>query len=879
MIFFKQSVPNGFFVEDLIVYGGLEKGSVVSKGFRVQPPCLRNANTNDREIYKEKLRQLLQTVVEPLHLQVQWSCNSNYTKELRKYQEATERCTEAAIRHIRNAKFLYFWEKQTRRQLRREELVLFATIRVDDYSGNLKLKKGLLKNYQSKFLQLKNHFRELENQLQCILGVDTQIDSMDDFEHFCYYKNFLSPSVIASADFNFKDSFDPSLSIQENCLSGEGVSMGNNFYYDGHHHGMLAIKRFPARTTFGLMYQLTGLEFLDYRITLNIFPKNIQKEVKKEEAQLERLKGEYATEHGKRSLLTAIERKENKIDSLSSGYIHPLEVEYILHVWDAEPLGMQEKMNAIKQAINSMNGAQSFECSLPTTVKNIFFNTWPGFRGETYPYRRLYAEDTYLSDLMPFSASFTGKLDDAEALYDGDQGNLVGLKTFEGSTPQHAVLLGMSGAGKSLYMQDILEQTEPFYAYTAIIEEGLSYEKYTRALGQAPIVIQPDGELSINYFDTCGFPLSAEQIATAVTLVSKMIGMPDSIAEQQLRHAQIEEYIQQAYRDVAYSWLKLNEEKVFHIQKLAFAAYQWKQTRMASHATFLEGYSAVKHLLDTNDAQALEFIEQLPEADIVHFAMNPETERYYYNTIFSFFKREEFCQHAYLVELMRYATFPGHNRAMIKDLATLLNAWAATGQYGKLFDGVTNLSLTGKVAHFELGTIGENAQELKTACGLLITGFVRQHIITLPRHLRKRIIFEEVARLLDVPGGEKIVAEAYAQLRKFSCCATSIIQQYSKFKQSKIRPIIMGNAKQYWVMKQMDRTDLEEMAQDISLPEIAIEAIQQYPLPEHQKSEGKFSSICYYSPASNPPFCGTMHHVQLNENNLIISHEKEMAVV
>jgi len=37
-------------------------------------------------------------------------------------------------------------------------------------------------------------------------------------------------------------------------------------------------------------------------------------------------------------------------------------------------------------------------------------------------------------------------------------------------------------------------------------------------------------------------------------------------------------------------------------------------------------------------------------------------------------------------------------------------------------------SLTGKVAHFELGYIPEQAVELKTAAGLLISGFTRQHM-------------------------------------------------------------------------------------------------------------------------------------------------------
>jgi hypothetical protein len=142
----------------------------------------------------------------------------------------------------------------------------------------------------------------------------------------------------------------------------------------------------------------------------------------------------------------------------------------------------------------------------------------------------------------------------------------------------------------------------------------------------------------------------------------------------------------------------------------------------------------------------------------------------------------------------------------------------------------------------------------------LVTGFVRQHILSLPRSVRKRIIFEEVARLLDVPGGEKIVGEGYAQLRKFRCWVISIIQQYAQFKQARLRPVIMGNAKQFFLLRQGDRSDLEALAKDIGLPESAVAAIHKYPLPEQLAASQRHSSICYFVPTAEPPFCGTLRH-------------------
>jgi len=43
-----------------------------------------------------------------------------------------------------------------------------------------------------------------------------------------------------------------------------------------------------------------------------------------------------------------------------------------------------------------MDGAQYFECALPTTAKKLFFASWPGWMHSSYRHRELYAGDAYL---------------------------------------------------------------------------------------------------------------------------------------------------------------------------------------------------------------------------------------------------------------------------------------------------------------------------------------------------------------------------------------------------------------------------------------------------------------------------------------------------
>ena len=211
-----------------------------------------------------------------------------------------------------------------------------------------------------------------------------------------------------------------------------------------------------------MIHRLTDLPLLDYSITVNVESLSPRAEINKEEKAHDRLAGDFASEK-RLSLLTAMEKKQKKIAALMQGHTSPFLVEYIVRAWDKTREGLAAKTAALKNAINSMNGAQYLECALPTTAKKLFFQSWPGFPWGRYPHRKLYGESRYLADVLPFSATFTGHLANAEAIYDGTSRNLVGITTFAGSkgneTPQHAVLVGIQGLPR-----DRLERTLVLHA-------------------------------------------------------------------------------------------------------------------------------------------------------------------------------------------------------------------------------------------------------------------------------------------------------------------------------------------------------------------------------------------------------------------------------
>lgn len=858
--------PNGRLVDGLIVFGSPERGGVVAKGFWIEPPDLRGASIARLNAFQEQLRALLGLIASGRRLQLQWACDADYRAELIHYQATTEGVDDPRVRRVRNERFLRYWERMQRRELRRERLALFLSIEVGAYAGNLRSRDALASHYAVVLAELAAQFEDFAGTLRTIFGTETRVLPMDDAAHCACLRRFLNPSLARRLADDALYAFDPALTLQENCWHSDSVGQADGgFVVDGHYHAILALSRWPQRTRPGIVMHLTGLPFLDYALTVNITPGEARQEVRREEQAAERLRGEYA-DQPRASLLVALRKKERKVEALSGGFARPFHVTYLIRVWAPTREALRERLAAVQAAIHAMDGAHYIECALPTTAQKLFFASWPGWTHSSYRHHELYAEDTFLADLLPFSATFVGALGNAEAIYDGSHNNLVGVSTQTGGSPQHAVVLGMTGAGKSEAMHDLLMQTAAHFDYTFIVEEGFSYKRFTEKLGETPIVVHPDSPLTFNYLDTRGLPLTQLHLATAVALLARMVGEPESAERLALRQAQLTQYLHQLYRDAHLDWSRRCPAQAEDAARIALAAHRWRE-RMPAGATPLDAFVEFRDLRNRHDAEAENLLATLTAEDITRFAQEPATERLVAQTACAFFSPEDFPTHGALVEMLAYARFPEHAKDETDRLATLLRAWSAEGHYGRLFDGVTNASLHGRVAHFELGFIPEQAVELKAAVGLLVSGLVRQHILALPRAQRKRVVFEELARFLDVPGGERIVAESYAQLRKFNCWAVSVVQQYARFRASRIRTAVIGNAKQFFLMRQSDRGDLADLATDLALPETALDAIQRYPLPEQLPADERYSSLCYFTPTTQPPQCGTLRHIQPKESD------------
>jgi len=852
-----MKAPNGWISHDLLIWNELDRRGFVSKGFVLDVPDFRHASEHALDGFYQSVRQFLHTLDEGTRAQLRWSVDSNYRDELLAYHVVTEdRCTPGSWSAInRNERFNRCWQAMQEGRLRREKLVLFLSKRITVNAPVTADKKLIADHYRRMVGQFNETFDQHGRVISSIFEPHgCRVSPMSTEDLFRYYATVLNPSYLRRDNYDPIGQFREEETIHQNCWH-QGLQGGKafGFFADGFHHNLIILKRRPQRTRRGIFWALTSLPFLDYSITVNLYPQNIRKEIARSERSLERVRGDYAAE-GKFSLLTSKEIKEQRIRNLAQGDVVPLLYDYVVHVWDPTEDGLISKTRQIEAAFGQMEDAQCWTSNISSaaTTKNIWFQTWPGWLWGKYTHHADSGLDEWLADMLPFSSTFTGHLKDAEALYDGSNRNLIGVRNFLSGTPQLAVLLGMTRAGKSAFMCDLLSQTDPYYDFTLIVEEGLSYGIWTQAQGHTPIVIQPDGDLTLNYLDTQGAPLTNLQITTVAALVAKMMGHPADEDKRNLRLAQITQYVEQLYTDRFEEWISEDASRLDVVAREAMAALAYKAAHLPLSATFLEAWAE----LHANTDERKTLVAAPTAEDVSRFLKSPETERYVRNTAFACFKPTDYPTHDMLQQMMLVAPFPEHDRNEINHMATLLSPWNEQ----RLVCGHSTLSLTGRIAHFDLTYIPESNRQLKELAGFLIANYGRQHIITLPRGARKRVIFEEVARTLDIAGGEQLVSEFYAQLSKFSTWIISIVQQYSRFQRSGIRPIVFGNAKQFFFTRMNDRRDIEDVANDIDLSETTKEAISRYPLPEHLPENNKYAALTYYHLDARQPLCGTIHN-------------------
>lgn len=863
-------IVDGWLMKDLIVYRGLQRGGAVGKGFVVTVPDIENVGADWLNQLEDSLRVLLLSLKDTMRMQFRWTVDSDYRNELLHYYKETEEKSQTGWEERnRHERFTRYWKKMERKELRRERLFIYLTSKVDTSTAP-KGAKGGQKFYDYLLGAVGAEMEHYHGILSQLIGsMGGKVEPMDDLMHFQDMYRFFNPSALENAELDYEELLEAGQgnSFCDLCFNGEGShangQAGHGFYMDGHYHGLLVLKTLPKQTHMGMVRQLTGLPMLDYSITANIGSIPIDDEINQAEKDMEKL----AYSAHKPRIAAMMGKLDERVKRLMSNQVTPFEVQYVIRCWDKTPEGLGAKLSALKNTVSKMGGAQTYEPALPTSARNFWNATVPGWTFDSYKDLKLYIEDVNLADLLPVSATPTGDLAEAEAIYDGANSNLVGITTFVGregaKRPEHGIMFGSSGGGKSVLTIDILSQISSYYGFIGIVEEGLSYNFFTRLLGSEPIIVQPQGNLTFNYLDTKGLPLGPLQKGGAVAMLQIMIGVTGDVDKDRKRRALLSSYVERLYTDKFETWKGRQPEQAERAARHSLLIDNYLRDNMPPGSTDLDAFISLREI-GNDDKERFE--EMLDTVEGVEKRLGGgEGYDKLMAVAYSYIPPEEMPTHGQFQELMVLESMQHGAAEDLEIIASLLEPWNATGEYGAILDGVNNVHIADRrVAHFELGYIPEQAAELRTVAAFLITNEMRNAIMNKPRGIRKAIILEELSAFLAVPDGERITREFYERMRKYNAWVFSIIQQYDRIRNHPVRSSVMGNSRLMFMLKQPDRSDLDHICEAFPLPEITRQEVGRFPDPSEMKKD-PYGGFAYYHAAEGRPNIALGRHYATGE--------------
>lgn len=853
--------PNGYIIEtsrkenSFLVYGELNSSGYVAKGFQLFVPNRSNSGWSQKNELCLNLQSYLSRFDSSKQLQIRYRKDSNYRKILEKYESDTETIADLPFaKEFRRQIAAEFRREMEKQELWREYLTFYISRPAKNFiSGALDLKseKEMLAfqervgNYfESEYLMLKSAFSfEIEKLSSTRLFADffTAVNKSLAAEEIDFEKNFTP---------NFCDIYQNEFSNQDHSTTERN---GYGLYGDGMYHNILVLKQLPS---FDLtpFYGNVMLEsnVTNFSVTVNMRPLNKGKTIEKLESRQAAAQRDLEADPSAIAYRSEVDSFGKMIYRMGAGEDCPFEAEYLIHIWHRNLEQLQQDTEQIRLV------ATNLQCSLmmhdlTTQAAAQFLKTLPG----NLYYKKwdpLFTLHRSFAAMIPFNSTFLGCEDDFQAIFHGDHHNIVCVNGFFGDTPQHAASFGQSGSGKSVNTLGELLQTFSFYSKVIIIEEGASYLMFTRIFGGQFIEIDLNNNLVLNYFDTCGSPLNASQMDFVANFLTNMCGQSRDDEIVQDRTAIISHYVTKIYDASWQEWWNKNTVMRTEIARKAMTL-EWMLPRQP----------ALKDALDKDfdkltvvERQSIEYYRNMPGEKITEYIV--ENNPLLRDISYAFMKPEDMPYHSQIVEMIRSTPDPVHRREDTNRIATRLAQYSVESGRGGLFDGVTNIDLSVRLIHFEIGKMANASENFKAMIGLVIGNMVRNQIVNMPRTSKKLYIFEEAPRFLTIPGASDIMKQSYAQFRKFNCRAWTITQEAGQLMTAdNVGTIIMGQSKQYYFLKNKDRSNMEFFRRFAALSDDTVNSIMSFPSPEHIPGR-KYSSYVYYVDNGEYPIIGVVRH-------------------
>ena len=859
-----RSFPVGWFERGMLWWGAaLDARTCLSRGAAVLVPDLRSADNRTILDLRRQNTQLLAVAGPAASLQVQWTVEDDFGAALDAYT-GRKRGGSPWCRRTCAVRRTYYDQRIAEGSLRRERVHVYVGRRCE----------GLTARDVRSVASCEAFLRQSASAIESQLGMLERVHSlgrwapMDNRAHALHLRKFLNPSLARLLSGPQGDAgFDESLSVRANCLRsdldafavGRGAERGNLLYFDGNYHAIFVMRELPRGTRPGMLIPVLDAVNRGASITLAVHPLPVGAEIDRLRREIDELSA-FLSDRRAAGVENDIRLRRGRIDSLLSSATIPFNMLFVVRVWADTADAIAAKSLAMRTALQGIDGAEFMQVNNAAQARHLFYETIPGNLGGTYRGWDIYVENHNLADLMPISSTFTGHLEDAQALYDSPGGSVVGIRLVTpNGTPQHSVVIGVNGSGKSAFLMDMMTQSDCDWAYRFYQEEGMAFVTQAQLCGMRSLVMRESGDVTLNPFDTLGLPLTSATIARVVRTCMKLVGLSRDEDRNRRREGLIGEYVRGHFEDCAEDWKNRSDERWGSLARRALAAGRIR----SGDDDFLDGHLSLRELERADPAAAQELLAAPSEDEVMRHSIHPEGRRNIDAMSFSLLGPADYPRFDGLVALMRHGRLAHHRSAGVAAELDFLSSELAKGLraggvVGGFIDGPTNVDVRGAGLHFDTSRLPEGA--LKELAGFVVFDHVRQHILTLPRAASKVMLLDELRRILLIPGATEFVKELLAQMRKYRCVFIGAFQEPSQVDDidPALTDLLLGQCKQYFLMRQNNADQVRRIARVIGLPGAAERAIVQHPLVEHQSAGRRASYFTYFSRETSAPVCGTV---------------------
>ena len=821
---------------DMLVRGDLNREANFTRGIELSGLRYLNASESHLLDMQREFTAILKMLKQDTSLQIQWRTGHDYHKPLEDYRRRTGQVQNAWCRHERQTRHAHYLKATEEGKLRREETILYLTHRAayqPARGGTGRQEQQWQSRLHAAGAWFQSPLGQLADSARRLGGEARPLDKAELFGRYFHCFNPSSPE--RDPDFLWQR-YDPKQSLLENCVCGEFLPLQNGgdsfFHYDAHYHAALVLKSPPQSTIMGMMTMLTHLPLRGFRMTMHIVPVDVGRELENEQKSSRKLRKAYR-QSGDPEYASLLGLKEARIDAMVKGELQPFGMQMIFQLRALDKEQLEYELQTLKAGIDRFYGARSHSPALPTSLRDYFL---AGLPGNPRPVEEFYhdIEQTNLSHLLPPGGAAAGSLENPAAIYHDWSDQLMAVRCFNNGNPMHLTVVGGTGSGKSMFMMGFLTQTMDEFDFTVIVDDGASYISYAplEEEGVEPLVIDRNGQQTLNYLDTQGLPFTPEMQADFLAVAKLMTGSKTD----RFQEAVLEQAVRKFYRHWYRLWRDRNPER--HQQVL-------------NEAGLLEAYRKEHSLRAETTVLFAEFQhwkKEHPER-VREWQKAPSTTKTDDNVIaelgFAFLRADEMPTHSdWQGWLEREASTAREDAEVLRRLAVCFKSYRRdSGRCGCLLDGTNSIRFDRRLVYIELGKVREAAggrsdgkkdRELEQLATFILTNKIRNEIVRRPRSQKKRVVFEEVGSFLTLPDGPDIVREFMQTMRKYQCMVVTVAQQLGTLDDG-VAKTIRGNVSQAVFLKSRDPDDTGILQRTFGLPRSTVEMMGQFEDPSKEK--------------------------------------------